>query len=105
MVLEGKCVEVVLQRMALARCRRPTELRLLPSFPTPCCCPSVLHGELLNQMHSSCHSVPDQIMLFIEFDGGHRQLYACTDPAAADACALTSPDHPETAPGCTPVDK
>lgn len=46
-----------------------------------------------------------QIMLFIEFDGGSRQLYSCTDPASADACALTSPDHPESAAGCSPVDK
>lgn len=44
-------------------------------------------------------------MLYIEFDGGHRQLYVCTDPAAADTCALTSPDNPETAPGCSPIDK
>lgn len=45
------------------------------------------------------------MMLFLQFDGGARQLYACTDTSGADACALTSPAHPEAAPGCTPVDK
>lgn len=44
-------------------------------------------------------------MLFIEFDGGSRALFACTDPAAADACAPTSPSDPAASPDCARVDK
>lgn len=45
------------------------------------------------------------IMLYIQFSGGGRQLYSCTDPASADACAQTNPADPETSPACQPVDK
>lgn len=44
------------------------------------------------------------IMLYIQFSGGGRQLYSCTDPASADACAQTNPADPETSPACQPVD-
>lgn len=44
-----------------------------------------------------------QIMLFIQFDGGNRQIYSCTDRAVQDACALTNPSNPATSPDCQPV--
>jgi hypothetical protein len=45
------------------------------------------------------------MMLYIEFEGGNRQLYSCTDPSLGDACAPASPANPATAPNCLPVDK
>lgn len=46
-----------------------------------------------------------QLMLFIEFEAGGRTLYSCTHPASADACAQTSPAHPEAQPSCKAVDR
>jgi len=46
-----------------------------------------------------------QLLLFIELDGGSRQVYSCTNPAAADACAQTSPTNPAEDPNCVLVDK
>lgn len=44
-----------------------------------------------------------QILLFIEFDGGGRPVYSCTDPASGDVCAQVSPDQPEANPSCSAV--
>ena len=43
------------------------------------------------------------LMLYIEFDGGDRQIYSCVDPIS-ETCALTNPDNPETDPNCSPVE-
>ncbi|KAL4424963.1 hypothetical protein ABPG77_002848 [Micractinium sp. CCAP 211/92] len=44
-----------------------------------------------------------QILLFIEFDGGGRPVYSCTNPSSGDVCAQVSPDQPETDPSCSVV--
>ena len=44
-----------------------------------------------------------QILLFIEFDGGGRPVYSCTNPSSGDVCAQVSPDQPESDPSCSAV--
>ncbi|KAL4457859.1 hypothetical protein ABPG75_012724 [Micractinium tetrahymenae] len=44
-----------------------------------------------------------QILLFIEFDGGGRPVYSCTNPSSADTCAQVSPASPESNPSCSTV--
>lgn len=52
------------------------------------------------------HGLFAGILLYVEFDGGHRQLYRCIDTnPAVEQCTLTDPSSPETTPGCAPVNK
>lgn len=69
--------------------------RVLPAAPPPC-----RIGWL---KYTSFIFYTLQILLFIEFDGGGRPVYSCTNPASGDVCAQVSPDQPETNPSCSAV--
>lgn len=44
------------------------------------------------------------ILLFIEFDGGNRTIYSCTEVTnSANTCVQTNPDDPQSQPNCSPV--